>query len=60
MIVNKYTMIIATETLSPDCIPALLCEAAENIRKENTCGEIAKADGDTIRWTTEIEKQKEI
>lgn len=57
---NKYSMIIATETLSPDSIPALLIEVAENIRKESTTGEISKSDGDTIRWTMEIEKQKEL
>ena len=60
MKIRKYTMIIATETLSPDSIPALLAEVAENIRKETTCGELTKDDGDTIRWTLDIEKQEEI
>lgn len=48
---TKHTLTLTVEVLHIDCIPALLTEAAENIGRENTNGELVKDDGDTVKWT---------
>jgi len=50
-------MIIKVEVLSPDCIPALLHEAADIISAECVGGKIAKDDGDEINWNAKFSKQ---
>lgn len=47
---TKITMTLRVEVLSMDSIPALLCDAANEIHQETVSGRLTKDDGDTISW----------
>lgn len=60
MKVQKITVDITIEVLSPDAVAAVLIEVAEAYRRENEGGAITKDDGDCALWATTRDSVKEI
>ena len=55
---TKYSVNINIEALSLDSVPALIYEAIEQLRNnESVAGTVIKEDGDTVDWTV---RKKEV
>jgi hypothetical protein len=50
---TKTTFTVKVEVLSPDSIPALLCQVATILEVEFPGGSLTAEDGDHVEWSAE-------